>query len=103
MNTRLLHVKVRVLLHGDSLLGIIRCDVLKYFGLGEWVALFVEASEPQPWCLRIEIICYKRTPVTLGTFVAGCNCIILWLDRHVFSSPLFAIWMSVLHETCNSI
>ncbi len=60
MNTRLLHVKVWVLLHRDSLLRIICCDVLKYLGLCEWVAFFVEASEPQPWCLCIEIICYAQ-------------------------------------------
>lgn len=58
MNTRLLHVNMRVLLHGHGLLGIVGSDVLKYFSLSQRVAILVVACEPQPWRLRIEIVRY---------------------------------------------
>jgi len=60
MNTRLFHVKVRMLLHGDGFLGIISGNILKYLSLAQWIALLVEASEPQPRRLRIKIICYAQ-------------------------------------------
>ena len=41
MNTRLLHVNMRVLLHGHGLLGIVGGDVLKYFSLSQRVAILV--------------------------------------------------------------
>ena len=60
MNTCLFHVKVRMFLHGDGFLGIISGNILKYLSLAQWVALLVEACEPQPRRLRIKVICYTQ-------------------------------------------
>ena len=60
MNTRLLHIQVRVLLHSYCLLCIICSDVLKYFSLRQRIASFTVTREPKPWRLGVEIICYAQ-------------------------------------------
>jgi hypothetical protein len=58
MDARLLHIDVRMLLHGHSFLGVVGSNVLKYLGLTERVAILIVAREPQTRRLRVEIVCY---------------------------------------------
>ena len=58
MNARLLHVKMRMLLHGNSLLRIVGRNVFEYFCLTQRIAFFVVACEPQTRGLSVEVICY---------------------------------------------
>lgn len=60
MDARLLHIDVWMLFHGHCLLGVVGCDVLKYFCLAEGVAVFVVACEPQTGGLSVEIVCYAQ-------------------------------------------
>ena len=39
MNACLLHVKMRMLLHGDRLLSIVSCNIFENLCLTQWIAL----------------------------------------------------------------
>lgn len=77
---------VWVVLHGHSFLGIIGCNVFKYFLLGQWLPIFSVSCQPKSWSLGVEVISDTQVilPDLNDKWHSSCFDLFGWILRFLY-------------------